>query len=67
MIRTGSDSDQIRGSGSDRIFFRTLVGGPSSNKGGYNTNTCFHVFGDLGEATLDEAPYEECQQIRDSK
>ncbi|CAB4428298.1 unnamed protein product [Rhizophagus irregularis] len=44
----------------------------SNYKGGYNTNTCFHVLGGGGghwkpRADLYEAPYEECQQIRDSK
>ncbi|PKB98562.1 hypothetical protein RhiirA5_403904 [Rhizophagus irregularis] len=41
---------------------RTNRGGDS----GYNNHTCFHVFGDHNEARLDEAPYEECQKIRDS-
>jgi hypothetical protein len=38
----------------------------STNTGGYNNHTCFHV-GAYGRADLTEAPYEECQQIRDSK
>ncbi|GBC02105.1 hypothetical protein RclHR1_04450013 [Rhizophagus clarus] len=38
-----------------------------SNKGGYNKDTCFHVYGDASDANLDEAPYDECEKIRDSK
>ncbi|PKY27505.1 hypothetical protein RhiirB3_529245 [Rhizophagus irregularis] len=49
------------------VDMHVINDGPSSNKGGYNKDTCFHVFGDLGEATLDEAPYDECEKIRDSK
>ncbi|RIA85304.1 hypothetical protein C1645_830984 [Glomus cerebriforme] len=47
------------------------LGRSSVFHGGYNSNTCFHVFGGEGgwipRADLDEAPYEECQKIRDSK
>ncbi|CAG8770549.1 97_t:CDS:2, partial [Gigaspora rosea] len=40
----------------------------STNKGGYNRDTCFHVYGgEVNQAELNEAPYEECQKIRDSK
>ncbi|GBC09782.1 hypothetical protein RclHR1_00910032 [Rhizophagus clarus] len=44
----------------------------SNYKGGYNTNTCFHVKGTSRWyksplAEIDEVTYEECQQIRDSK
>ncbi|CAB4416288.1 unnamed protein product [Rhizophagus irregularis] len=39
-----------------------------TNKGGYNRDTCFHVYGgDKNDADLEEAPYDECQKIRDSK
>ncbi|CAI2188322.1 15180_t:CDS:2 [Funneliformis geosporum] len=39
-----------------------------TNEGGYNKDTCFHVYGGpVNEAELTEAPYEECQKIRDSK
>ncbi|RIB30008.1 hypothetical protein C2G38_2153950 [Gigaspora rosea] len=36
-------------------------------EGGYNRDTCFHVYGNTDQAELNEAPYEECQKIRDSK
>jgi hypothetical protein len=36
-----------------------------TNRGGYNRDTCFHVYG-AGDnaAELYEAPYDECQKIR---
>ncbi|CAG8742262.1 16990_t:CDS:2 [Funneliformis caledonium] len=34
--------------------------------GGYNKDTCFHVYGTEHKAELNEAPYEECEKIRDS-
>ncbi|CAB4408120.1 unnamed protein product [Rhizophagus irregularis] len=39
----------------------------SKNKGGYNKDTCYHVYADYFSLELDEAPYEECEKIRDSK
>ncbi|CAG8659846.1 13781_t:CDS:2, partial [Racocetra fulgida] len=42
--------------------------GADLKNGGYNRDTCFHVYGgEFSKPKLDEAPYEECQKIRDSK
>ncbi|CAB4445674.1 unnamed protein product [Rhizophagus irregularis] len=38
-----------------------------TNEGGYNRDTCFHVYGNFKVAELNEAPYDECQKIRDPK
>ncbi|GBC10573.1 hypothetical protein RclHR1_09730009 [Rhizophagus clarus] len=47
-----------------------LDGFAKSNQGGdsgYTKNTCFHVHGRKFDASLYEAPYDECEKIRDSK